>query len=86
MGDGSWGKLALASGEVGHSAVKDLLNTDNKSILVTKDLYGSGAGVSTIHIRGQATTFTQDAASPAWELYSGTGNKTWRYMQVKATG
>jgi len=84
--DPNWGKIKLETSQVGHSNVIDTGDTQNKTLTVTPDVYGAGSGVGGVYIRGQATSFNQDAALPAWELYSGPVTKAWRWIQVKLTG
>jgi len=83
---GSYGKLLLETTEIGHSSVIDTGSTISKVITITRNRYGAGVGSAPIYIRGQATSFTQDAASPSWEAYSAPVAKTWRWIQVKLTG
>ncbi len=64
----------------------DTGNVLSKVITISTDRYGTGVGIGAIYIRGQATTFAQDAASPSWEAYTSAVTKTWRWMQVKLAG
>lgn len=82
-GDADWGKLSLLSGDVAHSPVYDTGGTHNKKVVLTKNLYGSGDSYFDLYIRGQNTTFTQDAVSPSWEAYTGEVNKTWEFIQAR---
>jgi len=83
IGDADWGKLQLAISAKGLSAVYDFGSAYSKFHTLTENEYGSGQGNATIYIRGQAATFNQDDANPAWEEYTGAISKDWRYMQVK---
>jgi len=82
-GDPDWGKLQLSSGDVGHSGIYDFGDSANRYHTVTEDVYGTGQEDATIYIRGQTAVFTQDAVTPAWEVYASPIWKTWRYMQIK---
>ena len=84
--DASWGKVLLETTDIGHGSVIDTGNTISKTITITRNRYGAGVGNPPIYIRGQATTFTQDAVSPDWELYSAPIAKMWRWIQVKLMG
>jgi hypothetical protein len=66
--------------------VIDTGNTKSKTITISIDRYGTGVGIGVIYIRGQATTFAQDAASPSWEEYTAPVAKTWRWIKVKLAG
>jgi hypothetical protein len=69
----------------GRSKVYNFGNEDSRTITLTKDKYGSGAGTGTLQIRGRDTAFTQDAAAPDWENYTIPVQKTWQFIQVRAT-
>lgn len=82
----SWGRIKLETTEVGHSDVIDTGNTKSKTITISTDRYGVGVGIGAIYIRGQATSFAQDAVSPSWEEYTSAVVKTWRWIQIKLVG
>jgi hypothetical protein len=86
VGDANWGSINLESAAIGHSDVRDTGNVNPKTITVTMNKYGVGAGTMTPWIRGQATTFTQDAGSPSWEEYTAPVARTWRYIQLRLVG
>ncbi len=79
-----WGKVQLSGGDEGRSAVYNLGTADNRQHTLNEDRYGVGQGFATLYIRGQATSFDQDDAMPAWEEYTNPTLKTWRWMQIKA--
>jgi len=85
-GDSDWGKIQLGIGAIAHSDVRDAGDTTVKLISVTPNKYGVGTGTHIISVRGQATTFTQDAGSPSWEVYTTPVTKSWRFMQIKLEG
>ena len=86
-GDADYGKINLPSGDVGHSPVKQIgEDSDTYRITVTENIYGSGTGDIRVYIRGASTSFGQDDASPAWELYVGSTDKAWNYVQIKLEG
>ncbi len=64
----------------------DTGNVLSKVVTISTDRYGTGVGIGAIYIRGQATSFAQDAGSPAWEVYTVPTAKTWRWIQVKLAG
>ncbi len=81
---GDFGLLQLGTGDTYYSDVKDTGDTDNKTLTITIDKYGSGTGSQgTIEWRGSSTSFAWDDASPSWETYTGSTAKTWRYVQVR---
>ena len=85
-GDPTWGRLALAPGEVAHSPVYNTGGTHTKYIDLTKNLYGTGDSDFILYIRGADTEFGQDDVSPTWEEYTTTVGKTWTFIQVKVEG
>jgi hypothetical protein len=79
------GKLQLVPGEVAHGPV-EFIGSGNQAetdLTVALNEYGTGSGVPPIYIRGDTSTFAQDAGAPAWEAYTGKVAKTWTYIQVK---
>jgi len=73
------GELRIQDDESVVSPVMDRGNTNVKHISITRN----GGAVIVTYWRGQAGTFNQEDASPAWELYpAGGANKNWRYFQV----
>jgi len=86
VGDSDWGKLQLAAAEIAHSPVYDTGGTHEKKVSLQKNAFGSGDSTFDLYIRGQDSSFTQDAGSPSWEAYSIAVNKTWRYLQAKVVG
>ena len=84
IGDQDWGQIELELDEEGRSRVYDFGDTDERTIVVTRDRYEVGQGTSTAQIRGQNTPFVQDDVSPSWENYVGPTNKTWRYIQGRS--
>jgi hypothetical protein len=84
IGDSDWGKIELDITEEGRSRVYDFGDATEREHTLTEDRYGTGQGTATLQLRGQATIFLQDAASPSWEDYSVPVAKTWRFMQVRA--
>ena len=85
IGDATWGKIQLLTGEIAHGPVYNV-GAGSHNIKFTKNKYGSGTGNFKIYIRGQAEVFTQDAGSPSWEEYTTQVIKTWEYVQVKLEG
>ena len=81
-----WGRIKLETTDVGHSDVIDTGNVLSKVLTISTDRYGTGVGIGAIYIRGQATSFLQDAVNPSWEEYTIPVAKTWRWMQVKLAG
>lgn len=84
IGDQDWGQLELDITEEGRSAVYDFGNSNNRTITVTENKYQAGQGTATLQIRGQGAAFLQDDVAPAWETYSSSVNRTWRYIQVRS--
>lgn len=84
-GDPDWGKIHLDNTEIGHSPVK-YIDTGTKLITINQNIYGTGTGVFVVYIRGQNTSFEQDAVSPSWELYTNPIEKTWQFFQFKLVG
>lgn len=85
-GDADWGKLSLdITGEEGRSAVYDLGSSVLRNFILTENYYGTGSGTTVLEIRGSATSFNQDDVNPAWEEYSASIERTWRYVQVRET-
>jgi len=82
-GNLDWGAAMVASGTPCLGEVIDTGDTTSKTFTVTRDKYSSGSGSVTIYIRGSATTFAYDAASPSWAAYSGPTTQTWRHVQLK---
>ena len=82
-GDQHWGEVSLTTGQVAHSPVKDMGSAVSREFTITNNLYGSGSGDGVISIRGDTSTFAQDAGSPAWSTYSTPTTQTWRYVQVR---
>jgi hypothetical protein len=87
VGDTDWGKLKLDldPGKEGRSAVYDMGSAVSRTFNLTENRYGSGLGAAVQQIRGDTSVFTQDAASPIWQTYSGAFSATWRYVQVRIT-
>jgi hypothetical protein len=86
---GAWGKLQLEVNDEFVSGVEDFRDTTRRLLTLSYDDYAVGSGGGTIYWRGQATGFSQDdneIAGPAWELYTGPANKSWRYVQVMCEG
>ena len=84
-GDVEWGKLRLRSDldEIGYSQVMDCKSVKSRQFSVEVDKYGTSSGSYAVYIRGSSTSFTADAGSPAWSLYSVPVIETWRYVQLK---
>ena len=85
VGDATWGKIQLLTGEIAHGPVYNI-GAGTHNIKFTENKYGSGTGDFKIYIRGQAGVFTQDAETPSWEEYTTQVIKTWEYVQVKLEG
>jgi hypothetical protein len=84
--DSSWGKLQLGDGDMYYSDVRDFGDADAKTLEITIDKYGAGTGTQgDIYWRGQAASFDWDAGSPAWEEYTSSASKEWRYVQVRVS-
>lgn len=81
-GDGDWGKLRLEIGEEGNSRVYNL-GPGFKAISLTRNVYGTGNGTSTLQIRGSNSYFTRNAGTPSWENYTAPTNKNWKFLQVR---
>ena len=81
--DNDWGKLLIRDGIPLYSSVKDTGDTTNRSIIVARDLYGTGEGNTMVSIRGSATTFSQHDVLPAWDHYIAPVTKDWRFVQLK---
>jgi len=85
IGDSSWGKIRLLTGEIAHGPVYNM-GAGSHNIKLTKNKYGSGMGNFKVYIRGQESSFGQDDASPDWEEYTSQVVKTWVYIQAKLEG
>ena len=86
---GDYGRLQLGVGESFVGPVMNTGSTDRKWLRITTDDYPTGLGSGTIYLRGQDTSFNQDAdevTGPTWEVYTGLKSQTWRYMQVRVDG
>lgn len=84
IGDADWGKLELAVGQEGRSAVLDIGNSYERIYKLTENRYGTGQETATLQIRGDTSSFLQDAGEPPnWETYSTPITRTWRYVQVR---
>ena len=64
VGDATWGKIQLLTGEIAHGPVYNV-GAGSHNIKFTENKYGSGTGNFKIYIRGQAGVFTQDAGTPS---------------------
>lgn len=84
-GSVDWGKLLLDinDGEEGRSAVYNLGSSATRKFTLTENRYGSGSGSAVLEIRGDTSSFNQDADSPDWEIYSAPVSKTWQYVQIR---
>jgi hypothetical protein len=82
-GDQDWGAAMVATGTPCIGEVIDTGDANSKTFTVTRDKYGSGSGAVTISIRGSASSFAWDAASPSWSTYSAPTVQSWRYVQLK---
>lgn len=79
-----WGKLSLQlSGAEGRSAVYDLGSAATRKFTLTENRYGTGAEDALLQIRGDTSSFLQDAVLPVWETYSVAISRGWRYVQVR---
>lgn len=86
-GDADWGKLELAIGEEGRSAVYDIgADGYDHIFIVNENVYGTGQGTATLQIRGSAASFNQDDGEPPnWENYTAPITRSWRYVQIRET-
>lgn len=82
-GDTDWGKLALDDSEYEYSQVYDHGEVIERQYTITRNVYGTGQGTSTLYYRGSVDLFGVADELPEWTQYTGTFLETYRYVQIK---
>lgn len=78
--------MTLDMGEQARSNVIELESDALKKITVTVGKYEANAGSpGKIWIRGRAGIFGPYSSEPHWELYKGSIEREWKYVQVRVT-
>jgi len=81
-----WDTITFNMGDEGVSQVIDLVFSCLRRITLTANEYDDGSGSpGKIYIRGSESEFYHADASPSWEEYTESIERTWRFIQVRVT-
>jgi hypothetical protein len=83
QGNLEWGQIEVHFGTPLFSSVVDTGDSDSKELDAVVDKYNTGSGSVTIYIRGDSSLFGKFDELPAWEIYSVSIVKEWRWIQAK---